>query len=117
MITDGFVVLVQNGWYKVNSPYTIYEMDHWEMRSTTAGKDKYMPSEDSTAHGLYANALAAWCVNDLKPLADRTKKRFMEAMGRNQRPVLDMSVTLPGVTIPLSAPPPFPPSRLTRIGV
>lgn len=115
MITDGFVVLVQNGWYKVNSPYTIYEMDHWEMHSTSGGKDKYLPSEDATAHGLYANALAAWCVNDMMPLAQRTAKRFMQTSGRPKKPVLDLTPVPSGITVPLSPLPMPSHHRLTRL--
>jgi hypothetical protein len=113
MLTDGFVILARNGWYKVNSPWTIWEMDHWEVHGTGSGKDKYVPSEDATAHGLYANAMAAFCPNDMKPLADRTAKRFMEVGGAVRKPTLDIEPPLSGTSFPLS---PLPPSnRLGRL--
>lgn len=117
MLTDGFVVLVRNGWYQVNSPYTIWEMDHWEVHSTESGKDKYLPSEEATAHGLYANALAAFCPNDQKPLAERTMKQFMKTGYDTAKPELDMSPTLAGLTVSTITPPPDPRiSRLTLMG-
>lgn len=109
MLTDGFVVLVQNGWYKVNSAYTIWEMDHWEVHYTDAGKNKFEHSEDATDDGLFANAMAAFCVNDMTPMADRTAKRFTGEEGQKP-PELDLG-QIAGMTIPTS---PIP--RMARHG-
>lgn len=77
ILTDGFVVLVQNGWYKVNSPYTMWEMDHWEVHLTKGGKQsKFEHSEDTTDDGIFANAMAGFCPNDLRAMAERSKKRL-----------------------------------------
>lgn len=91
MLTDGFVTFVQNGWYKVNSPYTNYEMDHWEVHLTSTGKEKKEHSEECTDDGIFANAMAAFCPNDRKTMADRSVKRLVDPGARNL-PTLDIGV-------------------------
>lgn len=76
MLTDGFVTLVKNGWYKVNSPYTMREMTQWEVHLTAGGKDKYEHATDATDDGIFANAMAAFCPNDLRTMAERSKNRW-----------------------------------------
>jgi hypothetical protein len=92
MLTDTFVILVQNGWYKINSPYTIWEADHWEVHYVASGKDKFEHSEDSTDDGLFANAMAAFCPNDQKSMADRTARQYRGDEDQ-QKPKLDMGPT------------------------
>lgn len=103
MMTDSFVVRVQRGWYKVNSPYTIWECDHWEQRAVGAGgvKTKYIASETSSDAGLLANAMAAFCPNDVEALADRTTKRSVE--GLKGKPVFDFTPTPDGLVIPVTS--------------
>ena len=109
LLNDGFVTYVLNGWYKVNSPYTLWEMDHWEIHTTGSdGKVKFEAAEDSTSYGLSANALAAFCPNDLRPMAQRTLKRFISFSGLERKPELDVAPTLRGHTIPLHAIPEDP---------
>lgn len=88
MLTDGFVTLVKNGWYKVESAYTLREMTQWEVHYTAGGKDKYEHSEDGTDDGIFANAMAAFCPNDTATMADRSSKQFTGTGKRNQ-PELD----------------------------
>jgi len=92
MLTDSFVILVQNGWYKINSAYTIWEADHWEVHYTGSGKDRYEHSEDATDDGLFANAMAAFCPNDTKSMADRTARQY-RGDADQQMPKLDMGPT------------------------
>lgn len=76
ILIDTWVTLVMNGWYIVNSPFTLAECDGFEVHYTgTSGKSKFVRSEGSTEDGIYANALAGFCPRDLKALAERTKKR------------------------------------------
>ena len=101
MYVDSFVVWIRNGWYKVNSPYTIHEMDHWERHTTEAGKEKFIASPDTTDAGLLANAMAAFCVNDMAPMAERTlKQRFDLRLHRKMK--LDMTPTPLGTVFPLT---------------
>ena len=103
ILTDTFVILVQNHWYKINSPYTIWEADHWEVHYTDSGKNRFEHSEESTDDGLFANALAAFCPNDLKSLANRTAKQFRGDVG-NSAPKLDMGATNSSMTFSVPGP-------------
>ena len=98
ILTDTFVILVQNGWYQLNSAYTIWEADHWEVHILASGKNKFEHGEDSTDDGLFANALCAFCPNDMRSLADRTAKQFRQDSGKS-RPVLDTNATQLGYSI------------------
>lgn len=82
MLTDGFVTYVLNGWYVVHSPWTQYEMDHWEVHLTASGKEKKEHSSDSTDDGIFANAMAAFCPNDRKTQADRSQRQWRADDGR-----------------------------------
>lgn len=101
ILTNTFVTLVQNNWYKVNSAYTMWEMDHWEVHLTGRGIDKFEHSQDSTDDGIFANAMAAFCPRDLEPLAERASTRWRgatEAPG----PKLDLTPTNGGTLFPTS---------------
>lgn len=89
ILTDGFVVLVKNGWYRVNSAYTIREMTQWEIHSTRTGKAKYEHSADATDDGIFANAMAAFCPNDLNTMAERSKNQW-NSIGKSKMPPLDI---------------------------
>jgi hypothetical protein len=89
MLTDGFVIAVQNGWYVVNSPTTIWEMDHWEVHLTAMGKSKFEHSSEATDDGIFANAMATFCPNDLNALAKRSKRRI-EWGGGERLPDIDI---------------------------
>ena len=89
ILTDTFVTWVVNGWYILNSPYTIYECDHWEVHLTGTGKDKYEHSDDTTDDGIFANAMAAFCPNDRKTMAERSTKRLPDS-GSGSMPALDI---------------------------
>lgn len=102
ILTNTFVTLVQNNWYKVNSAYTMWEMDHWEVHLTGTGKDKFEHSSNSTDDGIFANAMAAFCPNDMKPLAERTSKRFMGPVGE-KGPKLDLTPTNSGTLFATSS--------------
>jgi hypothetical protein len=93
MLTDGFVTLTINGWYVLNSPWTIYECDNWEVHVTgETGKTKYIHSEDMVDDGIFANAMAGFCPNDLRSMTERTKKKFVDPAGGGPAlPVLDIN--------------------------
>jgi len=76
ILTSTFVTLVQNGWYIVNSPFTLWEMDHWEVHLTQGGKEKFEHDSNATDDGIFAAALSVFCPQDRKPLAERTTKRY-----------------------------------------
>lgn len=76
ILTDGFVTDTINDWYVVNSPFTLYEMDHWEVHLTASGKEKKEHSSDCTDDGIFANAMASFCPNDRRTRAERSHKRI-----------------------------------------
>jgi hypothetical protein len=90
MLTDGFVTLVKNGWYKVNSPYTLREMTQWEVHYTAGGKDKFEHSADATDDGIFANAMAGFCPNDMQTMAQRSKKQFTQMVDAGKMPELNI---------------------------
>lgn len=96
ILTDGFVVTVKNGWYVVNSPYTIREMQQWQIHSTSTGKKKYEHAADATDDGIFANAMAAFCPNDLNTQAERSKNQH-NTIGSSKQPVFSTAVG--GVTL------------------
>ncbi len=89
ILCDGFVILVKNGWYKVNSPYTMREMSQWEVHSTSTGKQKYEHASSGTDDGVFANAMAAFCVNDLATMAARSEKQW-NTIGQSKLPTLNV---------------------------
>ena len=90
ILTDNFVVAVQNGWYVVNSPWTIWEMAHWETHLTLGGKEKKVHSSESTDDGIFANAMAYFCPNDLATLTKRSKKKFQGTLDEGGLPDIDL---------------------------
>jgi hypothetical protein len=102
LLTDGFVTLVQNDWYLLHSPWTMYECDNWEVHYTgELGKSKFQHSEDTTDDGIFANALAAFCPNDLRAMAERTKNRHMGAKGEGHLPQLQTGSIANGMVVTL----------------
>jgi hypothetical protein len=102
ILTGHFETLVKNGWFIVNSPYTLYEMDHWEVHLTAAtGKAKYEHNIDCTDDGIFASAMAAFCPRDMKGLAERSSKR-PRAEDKTKLPKLDFSPSPHGMVVPMS---------------
>lgn len=98
ILTDGFVVLVQNHWYVVNSPYTLREMTQWEVHYTANHKEKFEHAEEATDDGIFANAIAAFCVNDTRTMAERSSKQFTDAT-RMRLPDVDITMPPGGIVV------------------
>jgi hypothetical protein len=79
ILIDSFVHSVQNGWYVVNSPWLIDEMNHFEVHYTASGKEKKEHEDGEHDDGLFAAAISEIIVNDLKSMTERSKKRFGNA--------------------------------------
>ena len=89
ILTGNFVTFVQNHWYKIHSPYTLWEMDHWEVHYT-GQKEKFEHGGSSTDDGIFANALASFCPNDQKAIAERSQNQF-RGVPEGIHPRLDIS--------------------------
>jgi hypothetical protein len=79
ILTTNFVHAAQNGWTKINSPWLIDEMKHFEVIVTASGKEKMEHEEGQHDDRLFAAAMATFCPHDLDLLALRSKKRAIEA--------------------------------------
>jgi hypothetical protein len=75
ILTGNFVAFVQNNWAEVNSPWLIEEMKEYEVHLTARGKEKMEHSEDSHDDRIMAAAMAVFCPQDLRLLAERAKVR------------------------------------------
>jgi hypothetical protein len=81
-----FVHCVKNGWYILNSPWTIEECREFEVHLTTTRKEKWEHSEEACDDGIFGSAISTFILHDLDTLADRSKKRF-RAVGEAPPPV------------------------------
>ena len=79
MLTGNFVHAAQNGWAEINSPWLITEMKEFEVHVTSSGKERLEHADDSHDDRIFASAMAIFCPHDMDQLADRSKKRFVEA--------------------------------------
>jgi len=87
ILTDGFVTDTVNDWYIINSPFTLYEMDHWEVHLTAGGKEKKEHSVDCTDDGIFANAMASFCPNDRKTRALRSTHKRIDVQSSGLPPL------------------------------
>lgn len=72
-----FIHAIRNGWYKLNSPFTIDECRTFEVHYTTTGKEKMEHSSTGHDDGLFGNAIATFINHDLDTLAERGNKKLM----------------------------------------
>jgi hypothetical protein len=75
ILTGNFVAFVQNNWAEVHSPWLIEEMKEYEVHYTERGKERMEHSEDSHDDRIMAAAMAVFCPQDLRLLAERAKVR------------------------------------------
>jgi len=97
MLTDTFVILVQNGWYQINSPFTMREMTQWEIHTTTRGKRKFEHASEATDDGIFANAMAAFCPNDLRTMAERSKNQWNSGV-QQKKPLVSIAAPSMGTS-------------------
>lgn len=90
ILIDSFVHSVQNGWYVVNSPWLMEEMEHFEVHYTKAGKEKKEHEDGEHDDGLFASAISEIIVNDIKTMTERSKKRFMGDLSGQALPPVDI---------------------------
>jgi len=81
ILTGNFVAFVQNNWAEVNSPWLLEEMKEYEVHYTARGKEKMEHSEDSHDDRIMAAAMAVFCPQDLRLLAERAKNRYVPENG------------------------------------
>jgi len=79
ILTTNFVHAVQNGWVKLNSPWLISECKHFEVVITSTGKEKMQHEEEEHDDRIFGSAMSVFCPHDLDLLAQRSKKRAIDA--------------------------------------
>jgi hypothetical protein len=76
ILTDSFVHWARNGWAKVNSPWLLEEMRHFEVHLTASGKERKEHEEGENDDRIFAGAMAIFCPHDMEQMAHRSKKRI-----------------------------------------
>lgn len=76
ILTGYYVLCVENGWYKLNSPWTIEECREFEVHKTTTGKSKLEHSDESHDDCIFASAISSFIMHDMETIADRSKSQY-----------------------------------------
>ncbi len=79
LLVGYFIHAIKNGWYKLNSPFTIDECRTFEVHYTSTGKEKMEHSSIAHDDGMFSNAIATFINHDLDTLAERGNKKLMPA--------------------------------------
>lgn len=93
ILVGHIVHAVKNGWYQLNSPWTIEECRQFEIHTTDGGKEKMEHSSDSWDDGIFASAISYFIVHDMDSLAERSKKQVLgiESSNGGLLPPLDIN--------------------------
>jgi hypothetical protein len=79
ILTGYFVQCAQNGWIRINSPWLVEEMKQFEVHLTSTGKEKMEHEQGAHDDRIFAAAMATFCPHDQDIVAERSKKRIVEA--------------------------------------
>jgi len=94
ILTTTFVNSAKNNWIKINSPWLVEEMRHFEVHSTATGKEKLEHEEGEHDDRIFAAAMATTAPHLTEDMSERSKKRPTEAAGL---PLLDLAPYRGGV--------------------
>jgi len=87
ILTGNFVAFVQNNWAEVQSPWLLEEMKEYEVHYTARGRERLEHATDAHDDRIMAAAMAVFCPQDLRLLAERAKARIVET---DVRPPIDL---------------------------
>jgi hypothetical protein len=93
ILISSFINTIEQGWYELNSPWTLHECEHFESHHTAAGKVKQEHEEGEHDDGIFAAAISLQVVRGLQTMTDRSKKRFMGDAANSHLPPLDLGAT------------------------
>jgi hypothetical protein len=88
ILIDTFVHWVKHGWAKVNSPWLIEEMRHFEVHLTARGKERLEHEDGENDDRIFGAALSIFPPHDVEPMSHRSKNRIEVA---SAMPKLDLS--------------------------
>lgn len=100
MLLGTFKHWVSNGWAKINSPWLIDEMKHFETRETSTGRQKMEAEEEYHDDRIFAAAMGIFPPHDMDKMAERSQRRTILP---DILPPLDLSPMPGGLIIPGSA--------------
>lgn len=95
-----FVHWAKNQWAEVNSPWLLYEMQHFEITTTASGKEKMEHEEDEHDDRIFAAAMAIFCPHDMDRMDHRSKKRSREDLEEKEIDVGEYGVLPPSSSGP-----------------
>ena len=98
LLIDPFVHWARYGWAKINSPWLLEEMRHFEVHSTARGKPRLEHETGFHDDRIFAAALSIFPPHDVQTMSHRSKNRIDIP---DSLPPLDLS-DYKGVTIPAS---------------
>ena len=76
LLLGSFVHWARNGWAKVNSPWLLHEMRHFETHETATGKERMEHEEGEHDDRIFASAMSIFPPHDMDKMTHRSKKRI-----------------------------------------
>jgi hypothetical protein len=95
ILINSFIDTIEQGWYRLNSPWTLHECEHFESHSTASGKVKQEHEDGEHDDGIFAAAISLEIVRGKQSKTDRSKKRFMGDADAGRKPPLDLGPCAP----------------------
>jgi hypothetical protein len=89
ILINSFIDTIEQGWYELNSPWTLHECEHFESHSTASGKVKQEHEDGEHDDGIFAAAISLEIVRGKQSKTERSKKRFMGDPDAGNLPLLD----------------------------
>lgn len=91
ILIGSFIDTIEQGWYELNSPWTLHECEHFESHSTASGKVKQEHEDGQHDDGIFAASISIEIVRGKQSKTERSKKRFMGDPSTSALPQLDIS--------------------------
>jgi hypothetical protein len=89
ILIGDFIDDIRNGWYVLNSPWTLHECEHFESHVTASGKVKQEHEDGEHDDGIFASAISKQIVRGKQSKTERSRKRFMGDAAASALPPLD----------------------------
>lgn len=99
ILVGHIVHAVRNGWYLINSPWTIEECRQFEIHYTESGKEKQEHAKTSWDDGIFASAISYFIVHDMDSLAQRSKRQFHGPSEQVTLPPIDLTPNRSGYLV------------------
>jgi hypothetical protein len=94
ILIGNFINTIINGWYELNSPWTLMEMEHFEVHSTASGKIKQEHEDGFHDDGIFAASISIEIVRGKQTMTDRSAKRYQGDLAADALPPLSLAPLL-----------------------